>query len=70
MGKLAAPMIAKATRSGRSASPYNEGVSVPQAEWDKVARKNPAINSKNVQERGEAVRKEILKGDLAKFRRR
>ncbi len=69
MAKLAAPYIAKGTKR-TTASPFNEGVSVPQAEFDKVAEKNPALKSKDRKERSEALTKEILKGDLAKFRRR
>lgn len=69
MGKLAAPMIARGTRDV-SRSPFNEGVSVPQADWDRLAAKNPALNSRDRKERSEAITREILKGDLAKYRRR
>ena len=72
MTKLAAPYVARGSggRRGLSSTPFNEGVQVPQAEFDKAAAKNPALKSKNRLERSEALKKEILKGDLAKFRRR
>ncbi len=71
MGKLAAPFVARSAGGGRKArSAFNEGVQVPQAEWDKLAAQNPALNSKNKAERTEAVRKSMLSGELAKFRRR
>jgi hypothetical protein len=69
--KLAAPYVAKGTGGKRGlSSPFNEGISVPQAAFNKAAAKNPALNSKDRQERSEAIKKEVLKGDLAKFRRR
>ena len=50
--------------------PFNEGVQVPEAEWRKIVKRNPALESKNIHEKTEATRHEILKGELAKFRRR
>ncbi len=67
MAKLAAPMIA---RAGRLSSPFNEGISVSQADWAREAKANPALNSKDRQERSEAIRKEVLGGSLKKYRRR
>jgi len=70
--RLAAPYIAKGTggKRGLSSSPFNEGVSVPQADFDKAAAKNPALKSKDRLERSDALKKEILSGNLAKYRRR
>ena len=71
MGKLAAPFVARSAGGGRKArSAFNEGVSVPRAEWDKLAARDPALNSRDKGERTEAVRKSMLGGELAKFRRR
>ncbi len=72
MAKLAAPYVSKGTggRRGLSHNPFNEGVSVPRDEWDRAARKNPALNSKDRHERSEAVTKSILGGELAAYRRR
>ncbi len=67
--KLSAPFVSR--RGGRSKdTPFNEGVQVPQAEFDRLAEKNPALKSKNRLERSEALTKEIKHGELAKFRRR
>lgn len=70
--KLAAPYVSRGTggRRGLSASPFNEGVQVPKAEWDRIAERNPGLNSRDAAERTEAVRGEILHGELAKHRRR
>lgn len=67
--KLAAPYVARGSRQ-TSRSPFNEGVSVPQKDWDAIAKRKPALNSKNRKERSEAIQKEILGGELAKYRRR
>ena len=70
MAKLAAPMVARATRDGRTASPFNEGISVPQKDRDAAVKRNPDLESKNASCRTAAVRKEVLGGELAKYRRR
>lgn len=67
--KLAAPMISRRASRSRD-TPFNEGVSVPRAEWDRIAAANPAIASRDPREKAEAVRREVLHGELAKFRRR
>ena len=66
--KLAAPMIGG--RRSASASVFNEGVSVPQADWDRITARNPALVSKDVTEKSEAMRKAILQGELRDYRRR
>ena len=68
--KLAAPYVARGGGRHKSSSPFNEGVQVPQGDWDALAKKNPALNSSNRKERSEAITKEILTGDLKKYRRR
>lgn len=69
MTRLASPMVSR--RAARSTdTPFNEGVSVPRADWDRLAARNPALASKDPREKAEAVRKEILHGELAKYRRR
>ena len=70
MSKLAAPYVSRGGGRRKSASVFNEGVQVPQAEWDRIAKRNPAIASKDNAERYEATKKEMLHGELAKFRRR
>lgn len=66
--KLAAPYLAKGSRA-TTRSAFNEGIQVPKAKFDKIAANNPALNSKDRLERSEAMKKEILTGELAKFRR-
>ena len=43
---------------------------MPQKDWDDIASRKPALNSKDRKERSEAVTREILNGELAKYRRR
>lgn len=68
--KLAAPYVAKAGGRNKSASVFNEGVSVPQRDWDAITARNPALVSKDKAEKAEATKKAILQGELAKYRRR
>ena len=68
--KLAAPYVARGGGRSKASSAFNEGVSVPEAEWARITAKNPALESKNKAERAEATKKAILTGELAKFRRR
>ena len=68
--KLAAPYVSKSGGRSKSASVFNEGVSVPQAEWNKAVKANPALDSKDKFERADATKKAILSGELAKFRQR
>ena len=68
--KLAAPYVSRSGGRSKAASTFNEGVSVPQAAWDEAVKRNPALESKNKAEQHEATKKEILHGELAKFRRR
>ena len=68
--KLAAPYVSKSGGRNKASSAFNEGISVPQAEWDKAVKRNPALESKNKAERTEATRKAIQGGELAKFRQR
>lgn len=68
--KLAAPYVSRGGRRSKAASPFNEGISVPQAEWDSAAARNPALNSRDRLERSEAIARETLHGELAKYRRR
>lgn len=73
MSKLAAPFVSRSSGSrGRSitSSPFNEGISVPPADWAREAAKDPALNSKDRKERSEAITKSILNGALSKYRRR
>lgn len=70
MAKLAAPMISRIATRSKADSVFNEGISVPQAEWKEAVKRNPALDSKNKQERAEATKKAILGGELAKYRRR
>jgi len=72
VAKLAAPYLAKGTggRRGLSSSPFNEGVSVPRADWDRLARDNPALESRDRKERSAAIEAEVLGGALAPYRRR
>lgn len=67
--RLAAPMIAKGSRSLQR-SAFNEGVQVPQKDFDEIAARKPALKSKDRLERSEAMTKEILTGELKKYRRR
>ena len=71
MAKLAAPFVSR-RGGGRSAtaSVFNEGVQVPNADWARAVAVNPALESTDKVERAEATRKEILSGSLAKYRRR
>ena len=67
--KLAAPHVSR--RWGLSKdTPFNEGVQVPQADFDRLADKKPALKSKNSLECSEALTKEILHSDLAHYQRR
>lgn len=66
---LACPAVSRGTSSVTS-SVFNEGVQVPQADWDALTRTNPALASKDNTERYEATKASILTGDLAKYRRR
>jgi hypothetical protein len=68
--KLACPYVSKSGGRSKSASVFNEGVQVPQGQWDAITARNPALVSKDAQERTEATRKAILGGELAKYRRR
>ncbi|SFL44742.1 hypothetical protein [Shimia aestuarii] len=67
MAKFPCPYVAKGSRA-LTRTAFNEGVQVPNAEFDKLAAKNPALKSKNRQERSEALKKEILTGELQKYR--
>jgi len=71
MTKLAAPFVSR-RGGGRSAaaSVFNEGIQVPNADWQREVAKNPALESKDKAERAEATRASILGGSLAKYRRR
>lgn len=63
MKKLAAPFVSRRSlREGTT--PFNEGVQVPQADFDKLALRKPALKSTERLERSEALTKEILHGDL------
>lgn len=66
---LSAPMIGRGGLNP-SRSAFNEGVSVPRAEWQKLAARNPALDSADRKERSEAITREILSGSLAPYRRR
>ncbi len=68
--KLAAPMISRSGGRTPSASAFNEGVQLTQAQWAREVQKNPALESKDRKERSEATKKSILTGSLAKYRRR
>lgn len=69
MSRLASPMVSR--RGARSPdTPFDEGVSVPKADWDRLAARNPALASRDPREKAEAVRREVLHGELAKYRRR
>lgn len=68
--KLAAPFVSRSGGRSKASSAFNEGVSVPKGDWDALVKKNPALASKNAGEKHEAMKKEILHGDLAKYRRR
>jgi hypothetical protein len=68
--KLAAPYVSRSGGRSKSASAFNEGVSVPQKDWDRLTAANPALASRNHAERTEATRKAMLTGELAKYRRR
>lgn len=69
MTRLAAPMVSRRAARSRD-TPFNEGVSVPRAAWDELAARKPALVSKDPREKAEAVRREVLNGELAKYRRR
>ncbi len=69
MSKLAAPYVARGGRA-TTKSAFNEGVQVPQKDFDEIAKRKPALKSNNRLERSEAMKKEILTGELAKYRRR
>ena len=69
MKKLAVPNVSR--RWGLSKdTPFNEGVQVPQADFERLADKKPALKSKNSLECSEALTKEILHSDLAHYQRR
>jgi hypothetical protein len=70
MTKLAAPYVSRSGGRSKSASAFNEGVQVPQAEFDKLAKANPALVSRDPSEKNEAMKKAILHGELAQYRRR
>ena len=68
--KLAAPFVSKSGGRNKASSVFNEGISVPEKDWISAVKRNPALESKNAQERAEATRHAILKGELGKYRRR
>jgi hypothetical protein len=70
VSKLACPYVSRSGARFKASSAFNEGVQVPQAEFDRLAAKNPALVSKDKAEKYEATKKAILHGELAKFRRR
>lgn len=70
MSKLAAPYVARGSGRSASRSAFNEGVQVPQAEWNRMVQANPALASKDKAEKYDATKKAILHGELAKYRRR
>ncbi len=70
MAKLAAPYVSRGGGRSKASSAFNEGIAVPQKDWDEIAKRKPVLNSKDRKERSEAITHEILKGELAKYRRR
>lgn len=70
-GNFPCPAVSRAG-SGRAlmSSPFNEGISVPPAEWAREVAANPALASRDRKERSEAISKAILGGSLAKYRGR
>lgn len=68
--KLAAPYVSRSGGRRKTASVFNEGISVPKDAWAKEVARNPALESKNKVERAEATKAAILTGSLAKYRRR
>ena len=67
---LACPAVSRTGGTSKSGSAFNEGVSVPQRDWDAIVKRNPALTSQNKLERAEATKKAVLHGELAKYRRR
>ena len=63
MKKLAAPFVSRRGAASKD-TPFNEGIQVPQADFDKLARVKPALKSSNRLERSEAMTREILHGHL------
>ena len=70
MSKLACPFVSRSGGRSKSASVFNEGISVPKEAWAKEVAANPALESRNSKERAEATKKAILGGSLAKYRKR
>jgi hypothetical protein len=63
-------MISRASKRARG-TVFKEGISVPQADWDKLAARNPALNSSDKREKNEAMIKGLKPGgELTPYRRR
>jgi hypothetical protein len=70
-GNFPCPAISRAgSHRALSGSVFNEGVSVPRADWAGEVRQDPALASPDKHERFQAVKRSILSGSLAKYRRR
>lgn len=69
MAKFPCPYVARGSKR-TTQSAFNEGVQVPQKDYDEIAKRKPALKSADRLERSEALKKEILTGELAKYRRR
>ena len=67
---LACPAVSRSGGRSKSASTFNEGIEVPQAHWDAITKRKPELVSRDRETKTRAIKKEILTGELAKYRRR